>query len=137
MRDADLTPLRIDDSSILNQRVRVPLHAPFHATSHRQNKSKLSGRPGEQTPTRSDPFPHVVTMAKHGFHAASTRFGPKLWFTQVFPQKPGALAAFPYSLHNPLRWSPLLTCRDGSRTSPWRPNTSHCPPTPAPCWEGP
>ena len=25
-RDADLTPLRIDDSSILNQRVRVPLH---------------------------------------------------------------------------------------------------------------
>jgi len=29
MRDADLTPLRIDDSSILNQRVRVPLHAPF------------------------------------------------------------------------------------------------------------
>ena len=53
-------------------------------------------------------------MAKHGFHAASTRFGPKLWFTQVFPQKPGALAAFPYSLHNPLRWSPLLTCRDST-----------------------
>ncbi len=113
MRDADLTPLRIDDSSILNQRVRVPLHAPFIHTSwlgsYVQNGYKCisTGSWGCQThpDTPFDPFPHVGTVAKHGISRGKHQIWPQAVFYTCFPSETGALAAFPYFLQNPLRRS--------------------------------